>query len=299
MSEKYLGYIVWHSLASDTLFDLELLTKLADELEINITLPSPPTKANLFKRACKTATFKYDEEHIASGVTRRRVYVAPVKDDAKSIVRQIRRDRVNKTTGLNVTEDMHSIVFDKKTQEYSYEPFELDLDSADILSMIDASIAKAGTIDHLAMRNIVRTYIESTLEGLWLRSGTYFIAEEKLLEARKLYDLCYRLGHSKFQIIPLVSSQEQELMVLDSFTKQLVDTMDEFENLLNSLINSEKQPTANEVIELEDLVNKLKLTESRCGSLITTFKAPPYYDMANNMLTDFLEELKKEETIEL
>ena len=56
------------------------------------------------------------------------------------------------------------------------------------MAIIDGELNSNNLIDHLAMRNIVRTFLEDQLNALWLRSGTYFIEKEDLPLAKDLED---------------------------------------------------------------------------------------------------------------
>jgi hypothetical protein len=264
----YLGYIVWHSLPSDAQFDLNVLTELVEEENIPLQVPSTPTKANLFKRGCKNATFKYDEEHAKVSVTKRKVYVRPSKETNEFIERKIARHRVNKSSGLNIEEDIGTLTFDKRTGTYEYSDEELTEDFVRVMAIIDGELNSNNLIDHLAMRNIVRTFLEDQLNALWLRSGTYFIEKEDLPLAKDLEDVCIVLGQSDLRIIPLVNTLDQQDLVAKAFQIEINKKLSEFDELLASLKASDKQPTSPQISNLETLIKGMKYLECRASSLL-------------------------------
>ena len=220
---EFIGSVVWNALPSseDCLWDLEELKEQADKLHLFFKYPSPPSKKNLFKRVAKTLSIP--------------IPVSDVNGDSEIV------DNITFASGPSPLR--RSVISSNVKQSYILldddGKVQVDGDYAwrhhIIQEFYNEMDRNEGMIDHLALRAMIRDFLENKLQGLWLKSGTYFVDNSKESEVYGLYQFCDYLAHDvKLDIVPMVDDTLRRKIVYDALENKSNTITEEFDEIVNS-----------------------------------------------------------------
>lgn len=283
----FLGNIVWHTLGSDSRFSRTQLIELLQNLELDLKVPGEPSATNIFKRAIKTFDFlEVDEEGTKNIYTLEKAF-----ENDNTVIAQLHLKQTNKRLGINLVDLKYEFKFDKLTNEFetTYIGDRIhDMIRQHLLFSLEDEVS---SLDHLAIRNMVRTYLEDELNGLWLKSGTYFVENEYTETLNKIKSLFTMLGpsESSIEVIPLVDSEEQRAMVSNAFLSKLFTEVGEFNLEVKALSD---KPTAYQIKKLNRNLESIKAREEQANKLLNETYC--FTDATEKSFNNFLEALNKD-----